>query len=125
MEDSISKPGNVNETVQIAPVQVMLTHGYWIGKYPVTHTEWQHMMKTEPWKRHIAVSTGDRIPASYITWNDAISFCRKLTEQERQAGRIANVIFRRDAGRRLQVPNVYFDCVHGDSFERGLGSKAQ
>ena len=90
MDDSISKPGNINQTIRIAPVKVTLTQGYWIGKYPVTQAEWRRLMKTKPWRGRFSTRIGDRLPATYITWNDAMDFCRKLTERERRAGRLSN-----------------------------------
>ena len=90
MEDSVSKPGRVDETTKIAPVQVTLSEGYWIGMFPVTRAEWRAVMKTMPWRGRQGSGTGERLPAVYITWNDAMDFCRKLTELERSAGRLSN-----------------------------------
>jgi formylglycine-generating enzyme required for sulfatase activity len=89
MEDSVSKPGRISETIKIAPVKVTLTRGYWIGKFPVTQGEWRRLMKTEPWRGRPSARTGGRLPATHITWGDAADFCRKLTERERRAGRLS------------------------------------
>jgi formylglycine-generating enzyme required for sulfatase activity len=43
-------------------------------------------MGTAPWKDQAYLQEGPRYPASYITWDDAREFVRKLTETERQAG---------------------------------------
>lgn len=69
-------------------VDVTLTKGYWLGKYEVTHSEWKLVMKTEPWKGQDFTKEGADYPATYVSWNDATVFCRKLTEQEHQAGRL-------------------------------------
>src|SRR5262245_35629577 len=35
---------------RIATVKVLLTQGYWLGKYEVTQSEWKAVMQTEPWQ---------------------------------------------------------------------------
>jgi formylglycine-generating enzyme required for sulfatase activity len=95
MDDSISKPdirnpGRIPEIIKIGPVKVTLSQGYWIGKFPVTQAEWRRMMRTMPWSFTPPYRKDDRFPATYITWNDAMDFCRTLTEQERRAGRLSN-----------------------------------
>src|SRR5262249_4942450 len=42
----------------------------------------------EPWRGHRFVIEGDDVAASSITWNAAVEFCRKLTQREREAGRL-------------------------------------
>jgi len=69
-------------------VQVTLTRGFWLGKYTVTQAEWQQVMGSKPWKRKEWVKEDPRCPATYVSWEDAMEFCRKLTERERQAGRL-------------------------------------
>lgn len=68
------------------PVEVTLTKGFWLGKYEVTQAEWKQFMSSEPWKRNKAMPDGDDFPAAAVSWSDALEFCRKLTERERQAG---------------------------------------
>lgn len=86
MADSIYNPKKINEPIKLAPVIVTLSKGYWIGQFEVTRSEWKQVMKTRPW-HHFAIDDA-RLPADYITWNDAMDFCRKLTQQERHAGRL-------------------------------------
>ena len=45
-------------------------------------------MGTEPWKGQEYVKTGRDYAASYVSWDDATEFCRKLTAQEQTAGRL-------------------------------------
>ena len=77
-------------------VRVTLTRGFWLGKYEVTQEQYRHLIGTNP--SHFA-STGDgketvagldtsRFPVEQVTWEMAVAFCRKLTEQERAAGRL-------------------------------------
>jgi formylglycine-generating enzyme required for sulfatase activity len=72
------------------PADVTLTKGYWLGKFEVTQSEWNQVMKTEPWKEKAFNKEGADYPATFISWKQANDFCRKLTEQERQAGRLSN-----------------------------------
>jgi formylglycine-generating enzyme required for sulfatase activity len=73
------------------PVNVTLTKGFWLGQHEATQAEWRRVMKTEPWSERENVKEGDDSPASYLSWDDAINFCKKLTEQERSAGRLPSV----------------------------------
>ena len=84
-DDPAPKP---KETIKTTPVKVFLTKGYWLGKYEVTQSEWKQVMQSEPWKDQKQTKEGDGYPATFVSWNDAVEFCRKLTEQERQAGRL-------------------------------------
>jgi formylglycine-generating enzyme required for sulfatase activity len=77
-------------TERITPVKVFLTQGYWLGKYEVSQSEWKQVMKTEPWKGRALTKDGPDFPATWVSWNDAVEFCRKLTEQERHADRLSS-----------------------------------
>lgn len=86
-EDADLKPGRRWKRFFI-PVKVSLTHGYWLGKYEVTQSEWGQVMKTDPWRQQRYLAEGWDYPATNVSWYEAREFCRKLTEQERQAGRL-------------------------------------
>jgi formylglycine-generating enzyme required for sulfatase activity len=75
---------------KLTPVKVVLTQGYWLGKYEVTQSEWKRVMQTEPWKDRESTKEGDDFPATWTNWDDCTAFCLKLTKQERQAGRLSN-----------------------------------
>lgn len=79
-----------NQTPRIIPVEVMLTQGYWIGKFEVTQSEWKQVMNTEPWKGQERTKEGAHFPATYVSWHDAVGFCRTLTALERRADRLPN-----------------------------------
>lgn len=70
------------------PVQVTLTKGFWLGKHEVTQGQWQQVMDTTPWEGQGYVKEGSDYPAAYVAYDDAVEFCRKLTESEREAGRL-------------------------------------
>jgi len=63
--------------------EVTLTNGFWLGKHEVTQAQWEHVMGSNP-----SSSKGANRPVEKVSWNDVTSFCEKLTEQEREAGRL-------------------------------------
>jgi len=65
------------------PHQVTLTKGYWLGKYEVTQRQWKAVMESNP-----SEFEGDDLPVEQVSWEDAMEFCRKLTEWERNAERL-------------------------------------
>ena len=77
------------------PVHVTLTKGFWIGKYELTQSQWSKVMASTPWLRHSDrpelkkyIVDGPDFPVHFVTWNDAVDFCAKLTQTERAAGRL-------------------------------------
>lgn len=86
-----SPDSEVNRRINEDQVEVILTAGFWFGKHEVTQAEWIQVMATEPWKsKATTTKEGDDFPATFVRWDDALEFCRKLTEQERKAGRLPN-----------------------------------
>jgi formylglycine-generating enzyme required for sulfatase activity len=71
-----------------AQVNVILTRGFWIGKFEVTRSEWKQIMATEPWEGKSITEEGDDYPAVWVNQQDAMEFCRKLTNLERMAARL-------------------------------------
>ncbi|MBS0262559.1 MAG: formylglycine-generating enzyme family protein [Planctomycetes bacterium] len=75
-------------------VAVTLSSGFWLGKCEVTQGDFERIMRTAPWRGPMFFSTikyvkrDSECAASYITWDDAMAFCRKLTELEHKAGRL-------------------------------------
>jgi hypothetical protein len=68
---------------------VTLSRPFWLGKYEVTQSQWQTVMGSNP--SHFSKANA---PVEEVSWNDALEFCRKLTERERAAGRLpAGCIF--------------------------------
>ena len=62
---------------------VTLTQGFWLSDHEVTQSEYEAIMVSNPsnWR-------GLNLPVEQVSWNDAVAYCQKLTEQERAAGRI-------------------------------------
>ncbi|MCR4575689.1 MAG: SUMF1/EgtB/PvdO family nonheme iron enzyme [Lentisphaeria bacterium] len=78
--------------------KVTLTKDFWLGRWPVTQGQWQAVMGTtlldqankaypgegEKW---IGNEGGD-YPMYFVSWEEAMEFCGRLTERERSAGRL-------------------------------------
>jgi len=64
---------------------VTLTRPYYLGVYEVTQDEYQRVMGTNP-----SNFKGAKLPVEQVSWDDAVSFCKKLSDlpEERQAGRV-------------------------------------
>lgn len=77
--------------------RVTLSAGFWLGKYEVTQAEWEQVMGTRPWEGEDHVLDDPQAPATYVSWQDAVNFCARLTTNERTAGRLP-------AGERYTLP---------------------
>ena len=77
-------------------VEVTLTQGYWLGKYEVTQAEYEQVMGKNP-SATSATGTNEekvtgqdttRFPVENVSWLEAAEYLKKLTDQERAAGRL-------------------------------------
>jgi formylglycine-generating enzyme required for sulfatase activity len=62
--------------------QVTLSEPFYMGRTEVTQGQWTKVMGTEPWKGRAGVQLGDDYPAVFVSWDDAVAFCKKLSEKE-------------------------------------------
>ena len=62
--------------------QVTLTKPFLLGVHEVTQGQWQAVMGTTPWKGKFMFKKGGDYPATYVHWQDAVEFCRQLSEKE-------------------------------------------
>jgi uncharacterized protein (TIGR03067 family) len=77
---------------------VTLTKDFWLGKYEVTQSEFEHIMGKNPsnfsatggGSLEVAEIDTSRLPVERVSWIDAMEFCFRLTERERIAGRLSN-----------------------------------
>jgi sulfatase modifying factor 1 len=63
--------------------KVTLTKGFWLGKYEVTQAQWEKVMGSNP-----SDSKGATLPVEMVSWDDAMEFCKKLTQMEKAAGHL-------------------------------------
>ena len=62
--------------------RVEISRDFYLGKFEVTQGQWKSMMGTEPWKGESHVREGDDFAATYVSWDDAVAFCKKLSARE-------------------------------------------
>ncbi|XZE18022.1 formylglycine-generating enzyme family protein [Pirellulaceae bacterium SH449] len=69
--------------------EVTISRPFAIASTEVTQGQWKEVMGTEPWKGQSNVKEGADYAANYISWIDAVEFCRRLTlrPEEQAAGR--------------------------------------
>ena len=63
--------------------QVTLTQGYWLGKFEITQAQYEAVMGENPSR-----FKGADLPVESVSWDKAMEFCKKLTEQEQTEGRL-------------------------------------
>ncbi len=62
---------------------VRISRPFWMGKCEVTQTQYQAIVGTNS-----CYFKGGDLPVESVSWNDALEFCRRLTDRERRAGRL-------------------------------------
>jgi len=78
-----SNPGGWSFDDERPVTWVTLTRPFWLGRTEVTQAQWTAVMGSNP--SHFK---GESLPVERVSWDDAMEFCRKLTERERAAGRL-------------------------------------
>jgi formylglycine-generating enzyme len=63
--------------------EVTLTKGFYLGKYEVTQEQWEKVMGSNP--SHLKGAT---LPVEKVSCYEAIKFCEKLTQTEKEADRL-------------------------------------
>jgi formylglycine-generating enzyme required for sulfatase activity len=77
LKELMTNSDEVTNTVGI--VLVKISPGLWAGKYEVTQDAYQKVMGSNP-----STFQGGNHPVDSVTWNDAMAFCKKLTEKEQK-----------------------------------------
>ena len=61
---------------------VKITKPFYLSAYEITQQQYEKVMGVRPWQGKITVKEGPDYPATFMPWNEALNFCRKLSEQE-------------------------------------------
>lgn len=69
-------------TDQLPQHQVRISKGFWIGQTEVTQGQFKSIMNTEPWTKWSLFRQSSNNAASYISWDHAVEFCKKLSQAE-------------------------------------------
>jgi formylglycine-generating enzyme required for sulfatase activity len=73
--------------------EVTISEDYYLGVFEVTQGQYEKVMGTNPsyfQKRVIGKSDSSMYPVEKVSWEDAVEFCKKLSElpEEKKAGRV-------------------------------------
>jgi formylglycine-generating enzyme required for sulfatase activity len=72
--------------------EVIITKAFYIQTTEVTQLQWKTVMGTEPWKGRYINNPhgieGANYPAVYVSWDDAVAYCKKLSEKEGKTYRL-------------------------------------
>ena len=79
MGSPANEAGRSNDETSIA---VTISRPFYLGVTEVTQGQWTSVMGTTPWKGKGYVQEGSNYPATYVSWDDAVAFCKKLSDKE-------------------------------------------
>jgi len=74
--------------------QVTISKAFYMQTTEVTQGQWKAVMGTEPWKGkrpsdgRIDIKEGANYAASFVNWNDAVAYCKKLSVKEGKTYRL-------------------------------------
>ena len=74
-----SEPGRRNNETQH---KVRITKPFYMQTTTVTQSQWTSVMGTEPWLGEDRFKQGTDYPATYVSHDDAVEYCHKLSELE-------------------------------------------
>jgi formylglycine-generating enzyme required for sulfatase activity len=78
-EFTMGSPARGNEKPQHL---IRITKPFYLSVYEITQQQYAKVMGTRPWQGKQYVQDGPDNPATYVSWHDAVEFCRKLSQQE-------------------------------------------
>jgi len=68
--------------------RVQITKAFYMGATEVTQGQWLALMGQPPERDRPYVFEGDDYPTEYVSWEDAVEFCKKLSIKEGQTYRL-------------------------------------
>jgi formylglycine-generating enzyme required for sulfatase activity len=68
--------------------KVTITKAFYMQTTEFTQSQWKEVMGTETWKGKSYVKEGPNYAATYISWDDAVAYCKKLSEKESVTSRL-------------------------------------
>lgn len=70
---------NIDESDECPRHLVDIPYDFWIGKYPITHEQWEFIMRQEP-RLSPKTPTQPNFPALGMGWDEAMIFVQKLNQ---------------------------------------------
>jgi len=86
-KDSKKKPPQV-EISETPQHLVKITKPFYIGVCEVTQEQYETVMGESPWIDQPLVYEGENYAASYVSWENAVQFCKKLSDLENATYRL-------------------------------------
>ena len=68
--------------------EVTISKAFYMQTTEVTQGQWKAVMGTEPWKGKSYGKERSDYPAVYVSWDDAVAYCKKLSEKEGKTYRL-------------------------------------
>jgi len=62
--------------------KVTITKAFYMQTTEVTQGQWKAVMETEPWKGEDDIKEGSNYPVTYVSLDEALAYCKKLSEKE-------------------------------------------
>ena len=105
-----SPPGEKNRYLSESPQRPVAVPGFFMGKYEVTQAQYQAIMGTNP-----SSFKGDNLPVETVSWNEAVEFCKKLSQKTGREYRLPSEAEWEYACRAGTTTPFYFgDTITGD-----------
>jgi formylglycine-generating enzyme required for sulfatase activity len=67
---------------------VRISKGFWMSRTEVTQGQYMSVMNARPWSGKAYVQEDANNPAVYVSWDDAVEFCRRLSLKEGKTYRL-------------------------------------
>lgn len=70
-------------------VEITITKPFWISRFEITNRQFRHLTPahiTREWNHRKL--NGNEQPAAEVSWDEAVLFCKALTDKERKLGRV-------------------------------------
>jgi formylglycine-generating enzyme required for sulfatase activity len=74
--------------VEFPQHEVHISKGFWMGQTEVTQGQYKSVMNAQPWSEKDYVQEDANNPAVCVSWDDAVEFSRKLSEQTGETYRL-------------------------------------
>jgi len=68
--------------------KVRITKPFYMGATEVTQGQWVSVMDTKPWSGKKYYEEGNDNPAVYVSWDDVVAYCKKLSSTENKLYRL-------------------------------------